>query len=261
MKNFVLNRTLAEGRQLLDSGKLRAAFTLSEVLITLAVIGIVAALTIPNLINKYTEQQTVVGLKKFYSMLSQAYLLCITENGSPDRWIDSSWNNTTWHGTKAQIVIDKLIPYLKIDKKCAKQGSYCYGNIIYKYFDGSERGKIDTFSAWVATKLADGMYIVISGESLDTTCSKTSGNIKDICGHIMVDINGSGKPNQFGHDFHHFYFTKTGIVPMGNASEEDKPCTTTGTYHSCTDWIIKNNNMDYIHCDDLSWSGKRKCAN
>lgn len=47
-------------------------FTLAEVLTTLMVIGIVAALTIPNLVNNYKKQTTVTKLKKAYSQLSQA---------------------------------------------------------------------------------------------------------------------------------------------------------------------------------------------
>jgi len=40
------------------------AFTLAEVLLTLAIIGVVAALTIPAVITKVTKDQYVTGLKK-----------------------------------------------------------------------------------------------------------------------------------------------------------------------------------------------------
>lgn len=50
------------------------AFTLAEVLITLAIIGIVAALTIPVLVNYAFEQASISSLKKTYSMLAQAVL-------------------------------------------------------------------------------------------------------------------------------------------------------------------------------------------
>ncbi|MBP7212243.1 prepilin-type N-terminal cleavage/methylation domain-containing protein, partial [bacterium] len=49
----------------------KTAFTLAEVLITLGIIGIVAALTIPTLMNKSQKQQTVTALKKSYSTFSQ----------------------------------------------------------------------------------------------------------------------------------------------------------------------------------------------
>ena len=47
----------------------KSGFTLAEVLITLGVIGVVAAMTMPSLVAHYKEKQTVVALKKFYSIL------------------------------------------------------------------------------------------------------------------------------------------------------------------------------------------------
>ena len=50
----------------------KSAFTLAEVLITLGIIGVVAAMTITTLLAKYQEKQTVTKLKQTYSILSQA---------------------------------------------------------------------------------------------------------------------------------------------------------------------------------------------
>jgi len=52
--------------------KTKQAFTLAEVLLTLAVIGVVAALTIPAVITKVAKDQYVVGLKKAYNTLRQS---------------------------------------------------------------------------------------------------------------------------------------------------------------------------------------------
>ena len=48
------------------------AFTLAEVLITLGIIGVVAAFTLPNLIANYKKNSTVEQLKVAYSTLNQA---------------------------------------------------------------------------------------------------------------------------------------------------------------------------------------------
>ena len=58
-----------------------SGFTLAEVLITLGIIGVVAALTLPNLITQYQKNATVQGLKVAYSLLSQAVQKSISENG------------------------------------------------------------------------------------------------------------------------------------------------------------------------------------
>ena len=62
------------------------AFTLAEVLITLGIIGIVAAMTIPTLIANYQKQQTVSKLKKFYSTINQAIKLSEVDNGFAAQW-------------------------------------------------------------------------------------------------------------------------------------------------------------------------------
>ena len=62
------------------------AFTLAEVLITLGIIGIVAAMTLPGVMGKFREKATVTKLKKFYSVLSQGYIFATEEFGTPDVW-------------------------------------------------------------------------------------------------------------------------------------------------------------------------------
>lgn len=63
-------------------GFMKKGFTLAEVLITLGIIGVVAAMTMPSLIQNYRKKEATTRIKKFYSMMSQAVLLqqTITEN-------------------------------------------------------------------------------------------------------------------------------------------------------------------------------------
>lgn len=65
---------------------MRKAFTLAEVLITLSIIGVVAAMTLPTLIQKQERKEYSVRLKKFYSMMSQAILLAENEFGEIENW-------------------------------------------------------------------------------------------------------------------------------------------------------------------------------
>lgn len=59
------------------------AFTLAEVLTTLMVIGVVAAVTIPSLVNAYQERNIVIGLKKSYSDIVRAMKMIPTEEDCP----------------------------------------------------------------------------------------------------------------------------------------------------------------------------------
>lgn len=90
-----------------------SGFTLAEVLITLGIIGVVAALTMPSVINNYKEKETIAKLKKTYSVLSQAYITASNKYGSPDEW--------TWSPQKypvPQTLAGYLIENLKVVKVC-----------------------------------------------------------------------------------------------------------------------------------------------
>ena len=65
------------------------AFTLAEVLVTLGIIGVVAAMTLPSVINTYRKLDTTAKLKKFYSAINQAVNFSVVENGEPIGWIET----------------------------------------------------------------------------------------------------------------------------------------------------------------------------
>jgi prepilin-type N-terminal cleavage/methylation domain-containing protein len=60
----------------------KKAFTLAEVLITLGIIGVVAALTIPGLVASYQKKVTETKIKKFYSLIQQAVKMKEVEDGA-----------------------------------------------------------------------------------------------------------------------------------------------------------------------------------
>ena len=62
------------------------AFTLAEVLITLGIIGVVAALTLPALINNYEKSVVETRMQKFYTNINAALKLSIVENGDMVDW-------------------------------------------------------------------------------------------------------------------------------------------------------------------------------
>ncbi len=91
-------------------------FTLAEVLITLAVIGIVAALTIPTLLNKYNQTVAETRLKQFYSDINQAVQLSEIDNGDKKTW---NLDNCSEEDSNSEECLTKNFekffkPYLKI---------------------------------------------------------------------------------------------------------------------------------------------------
>lgn len=64
----------------------KTAFTLAEVLITLGIIGVVAAMTLPSVITNFKKQEASARLKKFNSTMAQVLILSQEDNGQINEW-------------------------------------------------------------------------------------------------------------------------------------------------------------------------------
>lgn len=230
----------------------RGAFTLAEVLITLGVIGVVAAMTMPSLIQEHREKTTVAKLKKVYSTLNNALILSINEYGPLSDWgitsgdIDKSGSN---------MLASRLKENLISVKDCESNGG-CFGQNAYKTLGSANEafsGDANNFSTFV---LSDGTAVGIWGSTGSTY------------GSIIVDINGKKGPNTTGKDAFWFAIRGSSIVPYGIKDELSynntfenciNPVSAYYTSRGCTAWVIFNENMDYLHCKDLSWDGKTRC--
>lgn len=248
----------------------RLAFTLAEVLITLGIIGVVAALTLPTLMVKQQEAATVSQLKKAYSTLSNAFTLAVKEDGTPDTW-DLAGGGSASQG--AVNLMNKLTPYLSITKNCVSLDPNVYKGCVvddnYRYLGGNTWSNFNNTDALPKVLLSDGA--VIMAEATSSTCANNVGNtlyLSSSCANIYIDTNGMKKPNQAGYDLFLFHFTKYGVVPYGaqqitvgtfasNCKNKLTNPATTGW--SCAAWLIYNDNMDYLHCSDLDWNTKTKC--
>lgn len=236
------------------------AFTLAEVLITIGIIGIVAALTMPSLIQKNKEKATVTAVKKAYSVLSNAYTLAKLDNGDP-----TNWNTITYASFDGAVNgLKVLSKYMKSVKICDNEAD------INKCAPYKEITLLDGQPIAV-----DGSYLFLSDGSIlsyfveSENCTGNWGNtkeLKSVCAELHVDINGKKGPNIAGEDIFHFYLTKYGIVPFGVPEATrlfEGHCNKKINYFpngwGCAAWVIHNENMDYLKCDDLSWDGKTKC--
>lgn len=210
-------------------------------------------MTLPSLINNYKEKETVAKLKKTYSILSQAYITAFNKYGSPDEW---TWSPQVY--PVPQTLAGYLRENLQVVRVC-DDGS-CFPDVMYKRLNGtnhlnySKEGS--NFASFV---LNDGTLILFWSAGI---CSITSKN----CGFIYTDINGKKPPNQWGRDMFGFILTPTNIIPFG-IEGYDYPFTSSCDRKQdpylnglgCTAWIIYNENMEYLHCDDLNWGTKIKC--
>ncbi len=90
----------------------RAAFTLAEVLITLGIIGVVAAMTMPALIGSYRRSVTETKLQKFYSVMNQAIKLAEVDNGELSMWVPQRGDDSGDFGEWYNTYLDKNIKFL-----------------------------------------------------------------------------------------------------------------------------------------------------
>ena len=247
----------------------KAAFTLAEVLITLAIIGIVAAMTIPTLISNYQEKATVSKVKQAFSIISQAYQLAKIENGEFGTWgfkgassydQDDDGQNVISADSAENMKIfwQKLSPYLKVASSCYYDDSSCQFPVDKIYMLAGSEKNIDEAN-YSSLSLANGMTF-LGGWIYDPACR----NSNVICGDFGIDVNGlATAPNTLGRDIFYFYIYRDKIVPMGeknfpyNCNIEDDGQSNNGYY--CTFWVIQKGNMEYLKCNDLSINGKQKC--
>lgn len=196
-------------------------------LITIVIIGIVAALTLPNLIANYQKQVTVGKLKKAYSLLGQVAQKSIADNGEIsfpqgeriDAEIVKNFFNTYW------------LPYFDgVDILKNKQFFYKYQNkeqmpiTIYSSYDF---GRI-----FFTTKDGISYFVLIKDYNTYSTIQE-----------VFVDVNGLSSPNIFGKDVFRFRvdFDKGVVLPYGNkypSATLTSDCNNTGFY--CAAKIIRD---------------------
>ena len=122
--------------------KTEHAFTLAEVLITLGIIGIVAALTMPMLLSNYRKQVAETRLAKFYSTMNQAIQQSELNNGPKEYWDpqevgflkDEDGNVDKTQSASMAWYKKYLAPYLKV---IDVQVNDVFGDVMIYFPDGS----------------------------------------------------------------------------------------------------------------------------
>ncbi len=226
-------------------------FTLAEVLITLAIIGVVAALTIPTVILNYQKTQVTTQLKKTYAALANTTNLAIAEEGPIDGW---NVKNYTESNAPKDFADRYLKPFLKISKDCgATETGDCH--FEYKTLNGSETTNLG--GSWYKFYLNDGTFIAAEPH-----------NDGFIYVNIRIDVNGQKKPNVLGKDvFCYAYYlefyggdtTKGKFLPDGYTYSREDILSTGNTYgcnktaagYQCSTLIMKDG---WQIKDDYPWN-------
>ena len=240
------------------------AFTLAETLIVMGIIGVVAALTIPNLNSSTADKEKVAKLSKIYSNLQDAYGRATAVYGPVEEWFQGD----TSVSAQTTRFAERMKDFLKVSKDC---GTNQASNTTCFVGPSASGSAIDANA--YAMVLADGASIAVSQISPNCSTSYTVDNSDNWCAYILVDLDGSKKgQNKGGYDQFRFIAGKNnGIVPEGAVNDIDAStdqnlrfnCFGANVSVTCAGWVIQNGNMDYLKVDNsgkcpngkiLSWS-------
>jgi len=221
------------------------AFTLAEVLITLAVIGVIAAITIPSIIANHQKRELETRFVKVYRTLNQAVNLAVAQNGGIETW---DWKDGGGYSYKEMddFVKKYFVPYLNVAKFCPSDKSVngCFADKLHKTLDGVPRTDKYTVRRYPQVLLAD-------GTSMDFTMFSNCFENNSRCLALHVDINGHKNPAVIGRDFFGFeFYPQTGeFVPMGLVSYGAAYDEQTKTLKKFTkEQIEKNCALDSWYC-------------
>ena len=236
----------------------RYGFTLAEVLITLGIIGVVVAMTMPTLIARHKEKVWTTSFLRVYSILENAYRRVQEEYGTFEHWSGATITINPSDGQPDSTLSDRkklyeymIKPYIEVNEAFlpvtgdwSNIGAYkynCWPEESF-YLDKNPSYPNAQFRGMPAVSLKSGECIVLAY----------------MWGDFMVDLNSKKGPNTLGKDQFIFSFDpmkKERIKPsyyryrnpdVANYCDvNDAHGFTAGI--SCGYWILKYHNMDYLH--------------
>ena len=181
------------------------AFTLAEVLITLGIIGVVAAMTMPSLMQHYKRQQATARIKKFVSVINQALISAENDLGPREDWVIEGDASTEGNSDYAYNFLNTYIkPYIKSDD-IEKRRLFGMNMATLRFVDGSQ------------------MSVKVGA-----------------CYDIFYDINGEKGPNEKGKDIFVFILCKNGGCNFNSNQVRGFYCAPTGEQFPTHEQLIDN---------------------
>ena len=189
LSSFTKAFTLAEGTTCvatLEDNRF-SAFTLAEVLVTLGIIGVVSAMTVPSLMQNYQRQSYVTQLHKVYNELSQALIQYQT---------DSNAVSLREAGLTSSSAYETFLKkHFKVVQDCGNTQTPCF-SASYKKLSGVTSN----------FRCRNNCMVLASGASIGTAIGQN--NIVQ----FVVDINGQKGPNIYGRDAFSLYLYPNGVI-------------------------------------------------
>ena len=224
------------------------AFTLAETLIVMGIIGVVAALTIPNLSSSTADKEKVAKVKKIYSNINDAMGRAEAVYGPVEEW----FQNDTTETAQSTRFGERVSEFMKVSKTCGTSSKGCFTSGAVKNGISGTADSMEAGSSFYKIITADGTAISFRYANVNS-------NEKRLV--IHVDIDGAQKGSYtLGKDVFEFkrYLgsERSYIEPEGESWDSNFSACISQKNSACTHWIIANDNMDYLKAD-----ASGKCPN
>lgn len=224
----------------------KSGFTIAELLIAVAVIGVVAVMAIPTFVHAKQDKEVAAKLNLAQAILSNATEMAQLNNGKLtnsdlEKMTEKDIFNTFYKNT------------LKLTAFCSEDTSETCWSQTSDFFGKSKATGGDilgiTGNVHTGFVLQDGMNITMTKvQNLD---EKFGIDTKDEYSIVfMVDINGEKSPNAIGQDVFAFIMNKKGqIIPAGKDNDSancQKGCDLDDDYWDCSAKVLQDEKRNYI---------------
>lgn len=247
----------------------KSAFTLAEVLITLGVIGVVAALTLPTLITNYKNKVYVNQLKATLSTLSTGINKLMIDSGceGSDLMCTGLFPNEideTYYDNLDKAV-KKAFKGVKSCTNNSKECEYSVNGLNYKFNAGQANSGV-TSSSYLSYG-SRGMYTYIlpngvifyiaNRKCVQTSYPTISTKLQYRCADVTFDVNGKKSPNIWGRDLFIYTVAQDGtFYPYGGV--EFAKFFSGDSWENSSNYYLKGSNTN--NCDTEKSSIGYACA-
>lgn len=181
----------------------RLGFTLAEVLVTLGIIGVIAAMTVPTLMKNHQRKVYVTQIQKVYNEVQQAFERAITDKNAVN--IKEAGLIEGAEGTF-------LKTYFNISKDCGKSDTTCFAS-DYRMLNYPNSANYLVSNKYKVV-LTSGVSMALDFGHAYWTGGGDNENTR--VGHFVVDINGLQGPNLVCRDMFVIDFLVDGTVSSSN---------------------------------------------
>ena len=209
---------------------MKKGFTLGEILIALVIVGIIASIMTPVLVNNFTSKSQVAALQSTYTAISNAVRLMLIDERASSIFKSSLYMESSENVTETAGAF--LKKYFKVTTDCETEPGECFA-AAYKNLNAED----------ITLPKKGNAYCVGTSTGASICIEPPAAATKHVA-RVLTDINGPKQPNIAGRDLFLFYIYMDGFIGDRVSSTDNLSTCTGNTYGSgCFNRII---NADWV---------------